>query len=254
MLRINLLPAYIAEQKKTLAAWWITGVGLALVLAGLLAWALWIRQQVADMTQAANDADTAATAVEKTQSDADAERQKVAPIKAKRDFVNNVRFYNTLRPRIYRQAAQYTLRNAEYNSMAVQGDTLSMSAYVRSISDVARFYITLYNNPDIKALSVRGLPGWPNASTVPLAPGTTGNDPNRNVIPLAVTAQLIKPIGAPAPPGGGAAVGGGRPGGGLGGPPGGGGYGGYGAGIGGPPVGGPPVAGGGPRAGGRGEE
>lgn len=212
MLRINLLPAYINEKKKTL--WAI--VGSSLLVAAVLGVMLFVwnhqKQEVEAREAAATQMELDAQAVTQLQADASAIRTGIKPITDKRDFIDQVLFYNQLRPRIYRRAARYTTNNVEFNSMTVSGQSLTISAFARRTSDIGRFLITMFANPDLSAVSVSGIPGWS---------GPGGN-----------------------------AVGGGGGGGGYGGGPPGGGGGGYGGG--GRPGGLPPGAGAGGPAGGLG--
>lgn len=236
MLRINLLPAYIAERRKTRAA--IAGFSalFAGVTAAMLAFFLYQSGQVALRETEANDQEILAQQVQGIQSDASRIRSEVQPILAKRDFVDGVLFYNTLRPRIFRNLAAYTYRNVEYNELALQGQTVSIKAFAREVSDVGRFLITMFGNPDLAAVSVSGLPGWPPSNSgnsgsiassegespgefAPPPPdafgvgapglGSPGTPPRRRGYPFEVAAQLIRPVTPPTPPGSPAAAGGG---------------------------------------------
>jgi len=211
MLRINLLPAYIAEQRKTRMAWVATGVGVAAVVGGLLGYQFgYLQGQVNQMTEQAQQADAEATAVEKLESDAKAEIAKIQPIQAKVTFVKGVQYFNLLVPQIYRNVARYTYNKVEYSSMNASGTTLTINAMVQDLSDVGRFYLTLFANPDITALSIKGMPGWPNATTAanPL-PGEGNVNPDRAGFPLGVTATLAQAVSPPSFAGAPAAAGGG---------------------------------------------
>lgn len=167
MLRINLLPAYIGEKKKTRAA--IVGASLlvAAVTGGMLfAWNHQ-NQQVIEREAAASQKQTEAEAVTQLQTDATSIRGAIKPITVKRDFIDAALFYNKLRPRIYRRAARYTTNNVEFNSMNVTGQSLAISAFAKRTSDIGRFLITMFGNPDLSAVSVTGVPAWSG-------PGGTG--------------------------------------------------------------------------------
>ena len=251
MLRINLLPAYIAEQKKTRATWWWAGSVLAVCIAAPLIYRFAVQDLNYKTTKdSADEADTAALAVEATETKTTEELAKIQPIQAKVDFVKDIRFFNQLPGLIYRNVARYTYRGVEYNSMAVQGDSLSVSAFVPKLEDVGRFYLTLFGNPDIKALSIQGLPDWQRMQALNQLPPDA-----RRGFPIQVAAQLVHNVAPPSPPGGGGGAGGGMGsmmGSGMGGMMG---SGGGMRGMGGPPAGGgapPPAAGG--KAGGKGGE
>ena len=205
MLRINLLPAYIAEQKKTIATWWWAGSVLAVCIAAPLIYRFAVQDPLYNDTVArANAAHEAALAVEDTQAKTQTELQKIQPIQAKVDFVKNVQFYNRLPGLIYRNAARYTYRGVEYSSMAVDGDSLSIAASVPKLEDVGRFYLTLFGNPDIKALSIKGMPDYQRMQQIRQLPP----DAQRG-FPIQVAAQLVQNVSPPTAPTGGAAGAGG---------------------------------------------
>ncbi len=177
MLRINLLPAYIAERRKIRAtiAGFAAGFAATLVLLG--AWYATLQTQVTAREQAANEQERLAGEVTQIEQEAQNIRTEVTPILQKKEFVDGVLFYNTLRPKIFRQAAAYTYRNIEYSAMAVEGQTLSIQAFGRNVSDVGRFLITMFGNPDLRAVSVAGVPGWPpQANTSGGAAGGYGGE------------------------------------------------------------------------------
>jgi hypothetical protein len=201
MLRINLLPAYIAEQKKTRATWWWAGSVLAACIAAPLVYRFAFQDPKYNETlTAANNADTAAAAVEATEQKTKDELAKIAPIQAKVDFVKNIQYYNRFPGLVYRNVARYTYRGVEYNSMAVQGDSLSISASVPKLEDVGRFYLTLFGNPDLKALSIQGMPDWQRMQQIRQLPP----DAQRG-FPIQVAAQLIHNVVPPMAPIAGAA-------------------------------------------------
>ncbi len=160
MLRINLLPAYIAERRKTRLAIIGFSVGFAIVTAAMLGWFLTLKPTVQAREAAANEQVRLAGEVATLETEAQTIRDSIAPIRNKRDFIDAVLFYNTLRPKIFRRAAEYTYRDIEYSSMAVQQQTLSINAFAKRTSDVGRFLITMFGNPDLEAVSVAGIPGW----------------------------------------------------------------------------------------------
>ena len=238
MLRINLLPASINEGKRR--NWAILGA-LALllaVLAGALGFHfLYLMPKVVARETEADDMETQRKAVDQLVAETKTIRDQVAPIKEKVDYVEAVRFHNAIRQKIFRNAAQYTIRDAEYGSMAVNGNVLQINGYVRKVADVGRLYITMFGNPDITAVSIQGIPSWPqNALPAGGVPVTGPNPETSGWFPVQVTANLVRSVITPPLPASiaaGGISGGGGAGGGRGGFPGGGGGGGYGGGGGG---------------------
>lgn len=221
MLRINLLPAYIAERKKTRTAMVLASILWVAVLAGFLGLYFYQKNATDARTEEANQKQAEADAVTKLQSDATAERTKIKPLQEKVDFVKAVQYANIIRQKVYRNAARYTYRKVEYNQMAVQGNTLSVAGFVKNTDDLGRFYLTMFGNPDVTAVSIQGIPSYPNNQQ-------TFDPNNQNSVspteagwfPVQLTATLVKPVVSPTLPaslnaGGAGATGG--PGGGYGG-------------------------------------
>ncbi len=205
------MPAYIAEQRKTKAAVVGTVAGVVAVIGGLLGYQFgYLVPSVNTMIEEANAADADAKIVEGIEAETTSTLELIKPLQDKVNFVKSVQFHNVLVPQIYRNVAKYTYRKVEYSSMAVNGDSLSINAYVQNLSDVGKFYLTLFANPDIKSVSISALPGWPNESTQTVGlPGEAALDPNASGFPLQVSANLVLPVVAPTPPGGGGGAGGG---------------------------------------------
>lgn len=162
MLRINLLPAYIEEQKKTRNVIIATSLAVA-ALTGVLAFYTFsiLRTQVDTQIAAANEEERKALEVTALKEQAANILSAAKPITDKTSYVEQVAFYNKLRQRIYRRVAQYTYKDVEYSAMNIQGQALTLGAYAKKLSDVGRFYIQLFNNPDLSAVSISGIPGWP---------------------------------------------------------------------------------------------
>ena len=95
MLRINLLPAYIAERRKlrlTIAAF---SAAFLAVTGGVLAYYFVKQAQVQQLEADANAEETKAQAVQLLQSQAQTTRSGVQPILDKVNYVDQVRWYNT---------------------------------------------------------------------------------------------------------------------------------------------------------------
>lgn len=222
-LRINLLPAYIADERNTKIAIAASAALFLLCVGAPLVYFATVQAATTAKETEANDeetkASTATAAVTKVKGEASALRAEIAPIKDKGDFVTQVYFYNTWVQKIYRRAVRYTDSHVEYSSMAVNNGTLSMTGYVNSVDDLARYLITFYGNPDVTAVSVTGPPGWqrPTQTVNPL-PGQ--NPAAAKGFTFSVNATLLKSLqkpvlpaslsapiaGATAPAGGGAAA------------------------------------------------
>jgi hypothetical protein len=207
MLRINLLPAYIAERKKTRLAiilasllfLGITGLGLGYHF-GVLT------PQVEEAKRLADEEQVKADRVTQLIAAIEAEKQKIKPIEDKVNFVENVWFHNTVRSKVFRNAARFTDPKVEFSGMAANGNTLSINAYARSLDDLGRFYIGMFGNPDVSAVSISGIPGWPRNRAD--QSNFQGYNPLGNQAqtaasewwPVQMVATLVRPIVTPQLP------------------------------------------------------
>jgi len=221
MLRINLLPAYIAEQRKVRIAIVLAAILFLVATAvPLLYYFLTLSPQIAQMK--AEDEDMTAKAQTETELETKitSTLQGIAPIADKVAFVQDVVFHNEIRQKIFRNAAKYTYRSVEYNAMSVTGNTLSLNATVSNLDDIGRFYLTMFGNPDVSAVSIAGVPDrnyYLKAQPI-IVPG--GAPPAPPQYAIAMNATLTHSVVTPtlpasllAAPAGGVAGGGGAAGG-----------------------------------------
>lgn len=215
-LRINLLPAYIAETRRTKMAVGAFSALFVLGVAGSLFYYTVRQTETTKLEGEANDmeqqATTATAALNKVKGESAALRAQIAPIQDRVSFVKQVQFYNTWVQKIYKRAAQYTDSKVEYSSMAVTGGTLAMTGYVTGESDpklgssavdnLARYLITFYGNPDVTAVTVSGPPGWqrPSESAQSVNPLAQQSAASPKGFGFSVNATLLKPLQRPELP------------------------------------------------------
>lgn len=201
MLRINLLPAYIAERKKTRNA--IIGASALVLLVlgiGLYYNFGMLKPDIDKRVAEAEEQERQQKEVEAIGQQATTTAALIIPYQEKVEFVKAVQFANIVRQKIYRNAARYTYRTVEYDKMDVTGNTLSISGAVRSVADLGRMYITMFGNPDVTAVSIQGIPSYPNNQPV-YDPNTGGPSPTQgNWFPVQLTATLVQPVVTPQLP------------------------------------------------------
>jgi len=159
MLKINLLPPYINQAGKIRTAWTIMALLLAAELGGLT---FFQKGQIDEEQQKLSDVqakETHVQAVEKLAQDAKNERAKIAPIKEKTDFINQLFAYNRVRPDLYEHVASYVYQEVWISGMQAEQNTLTMPAAAKSISGVGRFLLFMQNNPDFTQVRISSVPG-----------------------------------------------------------------------------------------------
>jgi Tfp pilus assembly protein PilN len=246
MLRVNLLPEYVAQRRVSRQLIVVFSCVFFLIVGGMLSYVF------GSLVPATHNEESQAVAAEAGKaitdgliSDANTVTTNVQPTKAKVDYVALVHDYNRQWAQLYDTLARYTDQDMIYTSAQVSGPSMTIKAYASSIKEVGKYLAEIYREPDFNTVSIDKLPGYPEAVVRKYylkghlvgigAPPTAGGVGGAN-----------GPGGAgyPGAPGGGRP--GGYPGGGGGYPGGGGGYPGAGG------AGGPSGPGGYPGAGGGG--
>jgi len=223
MLRINLLPSYVALRRKNkkFIAGWIVGFA-AVVTAMLLFEFLYLQPKLNNETQLAEAADQAHTYITNEQALAASTLSAVAPIQAKIDFFNAVQAYNLDYLKLYMTVARFTSPKILYTGMTVSGSTLTINAYTPSIADLGRYLQVMYHEPDISSVSISSIPtpdqaaekvytykgavigmtGGSTATSGGVSQGSTGFGANRNGGSTSVSIPGVPPgVTVTLPPG-----------------------------------------------------
>lgn len=164
MLRINLLPPYVSQRRLTSKLVVLFSTLFVVTLAALLAWYFVLAPQYGIIKAKADEAEAKKTNIESLKSQATSTLAAIGPIQGKLDFVNAVKAYNVKYVALYRNIARYTSPKILYNSMAVSGTTLSISAYTPNIILLGRYLQVMYTEPDVTAVSISALPAYASAS------------------------------------------------------------------------------------------
>ncbi len=163
MLRINLLPTYVSQRRLTRKL--AIGFTVLFALAVLVPLALYISTRNARVAEE-NQATAAEAGKAKTdalKAKAASQRSQIAPLKAKVDYVKAVRTYNTSLVTFWDTVSRYSDPKVIYTDAAVSGTTLTIKAYMPSISEVGRYLQAMYQEPDFTTVSIDKLPGYPDA-------------------------------------------------------------------------------------------
>jgi hypothetical protein len=160
MLRINLLPPYVAERKY--GRWVFIGCIILLVPSVLLPLAYYQLQQVtlAQETQQADAAEAGKAKTDGFKTEASTIRGSIGPIKQKLDFVKAVYAYNISWARIYSKLADYSDPKISYSDATIGGTAMNIRAYTPSTADVARYLHEITQDPDFTAVAIDRIPGW----------------------------------------------------------------------------------------------
>lgn len=164
MLRINLLPASVAQRRIAKKMTALFSLLFLIFLIGPLAYNLAVQKpHQAEIEQQATEAEAGKAKTDALKAQAAAQVALIAPIKAKVDFVKQVYANNRRWPQLYATVARYTNSDILYSDAAVSGQTMSIKAYTPSIAAVGRYLQTMYKEPDFTTVAIDRLPGYPDA-------------------------------------------------------------------------------------------
>ncbi len=225
MLRINLLPPYIyaGKAKGRVTTLWV--LILVAVIGGLFFFKTTIDAEKAAIDKKAQELEPTAKKADSDQLRANETNTASAVVRSKADFVGNaIKHDQEVYPNLYRNVVMYTWNHVLYDYIRPEGNTVGMSAYTPTLSDVAYYIMAMERNPNISRVDIRmnSIPGFPPGATdnqqggQQQAPGVRpegGGGHN-----FLVTLNLYQPV--PAGPTFGGGGGGGQPGGAPGGMPG----------------------------------
>src|SRR3569833_749003 len=140
MIRVNLLPGYVAQRRLTRRMIWAYTVVFVMIVGAMMTWTFGFE------IPAANDAETKAKQAEDAKAATDALRTEaqtvtsdVQPTLAKVNFVKAVHDYNIKWVKLYDTVARYTDLKVIYSSASVSGQQMSIKAYAPSIAEKGRY-------------------------------------------------------------------------------------------------------------------
>ncbi|MDR3710019.1 MAG: hypothetical protein P4L33_17125 [Capsulimonadaceae bacterium] len=165
MLRINLLPSYVAQRRltKQLTAIFVLSFGCIVTL--MAGYAATLQPRLQKVTDEANAAVAAKAKIDSLTQQATTVSGQLPAIQTKVTFVKDLQEYNLAYAKLYTNVARYTSPKILYKSLKASGTTLTMDAYAPSLPDLTRYMQIMYNEPDIKALSISAIPAYRSAYT-----------------------------------------------------------------------------------------
>jgi Tfp pilus assembly protein PilN len=163
MIKINLLPASINERRIVKNTAILFGVlVVAVVAVGMLYTYLFLIPKVQAEEELAVRTEALEQEVLGIEKQRDEWKAKIPPIRQKLDFINNVLDYNQRFPKLYEDVARWTYEKIAYTDMTSDGIQVSMSARARSLDDVGRFLLNMYQATDLfTEVVISGVPGYP---------------------------------------------------------------------------------------------
>lgn len=164
MIRIDLLPDYVAKRRLTLLLMWVFGVFFVVITCSLLAFNfLVLVPQVQTQQALATDDASKKSDIDALNASASSTLAQIQPIQEKLQFVDDVQNYNRSWVALYDQLARYTDSKVVYASTTVTGATMAISVYTPSIDEVGRYLERMYEEPDFSTVSIDHLPAYPES-------------------------------------------------------------------------------------------
>jgi len=214
VLKINLLPAYIYERRKTRKAILGFSALFVAVVFAMVAWWVSLSNKQKELERQVADAEMRAQQVTAIEQQRDAERAKLPTIKAKVDFMDALMGYNLEAPKLLEEIAKYTYGRIRLTSIQINGgNQVTIQGHARTLGDCGRYLMNLYRAQHIfSSVVISGVPaGWPpgnvSSSTAPGLPGVamqpTSQTTGEPGFDFTVTCTLVKTIAPPTYGGGG---------------------------------------------------
>ncbi len=185
MLKINLLPSYIYEKRKTRQTAILFVILVLGVAGGMFGWITTLNKQKADMNAQVLQMEAQMNEVKAIEAQAAAEEGKAPPMKGKVDFIQGILNYNDEYPKLYEELAKFTYSRVLYRTVEPSGaNQLKIGARARSVGDCGRYLMNMYRASHIfSSVTVDAVPVW------------GGDLPS--TFDFNVTCTLVKPITAP---------------------------------------------------------
>jgi hypothetical protein len=218
VLKINLLPPYIYERRKTRKVILAFSALFVAIVFALLTWWISISNKQKDLETRVAEAEMRAQQVLAIEQQRDVEKAKLPTIKAKVDFMDALMAYNLEAPKLYEEIAKYTYGRVRLLSIQPSGgNQVTIQAHARTLGDCGRYLMNLYRAQHIfSSVTISGVPtGWPPGSASSGSPGgpiqqpiasqisqPTVQSPQEPGFDFTVTCTLVKPIVPPTYGGG----------------------------------------------------
>jgi len=163
MIKINLLPKSIYERRAVRNLAILFGVlVVAVVVVGVLYTQVFLVRQVQEMQAKADEAERLRIEVEGIESETQKIKQQTDPINKKVEFIMQVLEYNKKFPKLYEDIAKWTYEKIAYTSMVCNGTTVTMTARARSLDDLGRYLLNMYQARELfSQVAISGVPGYP---------------------------------------------------------------------------------------------
>jgi Tfp pilus assembly protein PilN len=159
MLRINLLPAYVAQRRRTRSVLVLESIVSAVIIAAMLGLEFgYLKPQDTNEQQLAATAAAASANIATLTGDASKIASSAGPIQANIDYVNSVYAYNLVYPTLFEHVAKYTSPRILYSGMQMNGANLEIQAYTPSLEELGRYMEIMYQDPDFTSVSISAVP------------------------------------------------------------------------------------------------
>ncbi len=137
----------------------------SVIVGVMVLWALTLKPQLDKITEDAANAVAAKQKIDGIDAQTADVSGQLPAVQQKVKFVKDLQEYNLAYVKLYRNIARYTSPSILYTSLNVTGTSLSISAYAPNMPSLLRYMQIMYNEPDIKSLTISAIPGYQAAYT-----------------------------------------------------------------------------------------
>lgn len=163
MVKVNLLPSYYFEARKTKAALALTAALLFGLGAAMVYWVTGVNAELEALEAEIATVQPQADLSSKLASEAQRIATETQPIVTKTKFIEDILDFNEKFPLLFEETNRYTIPSVAYSQLQPAVTVLNLSGYAQRLSDIGRFLLTAQKADHLfAAVSItQGVPGWP---------------------------------------------------------------------------------------------
>ncbi len=215
--KINLLPKSYYETKAAKGLIWLFAAILIAMIIGGIFWKISIDKQIAEVQNKIDVANQYKSQIDAIEAEITNRQNEVAYYQIRVDAIQKVLDFNKTIHEPFDEVARWTYEKVQYTSLSINGTSVTIRGRARSLNDVARYILNLYQasdtfNPGSITLTVDGMgsgtgtgsamggrPGMPGGAGTPGMPAGAGAP---GMPAGAGTPGMPAGAGAPGMPGG----------------------------------------------------
>ena len=181
--KINLLPKSYYETKAAKGLIWLFAAILIAMIIGGIFWKIAIDKQIAEVQNKIDIANGYKSQIDAINQEITNRQNEVAYYQIRVDAIQKVLDFNKTIHEPFDEVARWTYEKVQYTSLTINGTSVTIRGRARSLNDIARYILNLYQasdtfNPGTITLTVDGMGSGTGSSTTMGGPGGMPGSPS----------------------------------------------------------------------------